>query len=104
MGGREAAKDNVEGLSAVDGAKAYRQGLSLCGDGFYEKALLVRQNKCLLSVDRYRVWEVQWVSLLCDIPCKTCKRWLGSGSCMFRCFNEWLACGTRNANRACSSA
>lgn len=53
MGRREAANDNVEGLSAVDGAKAYRQGLSLCGEGFYEKALLVRQNDRLFSVDRW---------------------------------------------------
>lgn len=70
MGGREAAKDNVEGLSAVDGAKAYRQGLSLCGEGLYEKALLVRQKRSPILSRQIAASKYDG----CAMHIKTCKR------------------------------
>lgn len=42
MGGVEAAKDgSAERLCATDAAKAYKRGLALCGEGSYDKALIV---------------------------------------------------------------
>lgn len=51
MGGGEAAKDGSdERLIATDAAKAYKRGLALCGDGSYEKALIVSPGTALLSM------------------------------------------------------